>query len=90
MKFVEIGINEEVLYLAGLYISNEILPKKSIADSLHIALCIINKIEILLSWNYKHLANINKKKQINILNMKENCLNIIEIITPYEVINEEV
>lgn len=62
LKFVNIGINEEVIYLAELYLKNNILPKKSIADSLHIALCVINKIEILLSWNYKHLANINKKK----------------------------
>ncbi|MCX6148360.1 MAG: type II toxin-antitoxin system VapC family toxin [Candidatus Kapabacteria bacterium] len=89
LKFVNIGINEEVIYLAELYLKNNILPKKSIADSLHIALCVINKIEILLSWNYKHLANITKKRQINILNMSENYLNSLEITTPYEVLSNE-
>ena len=89
LKFVNFGINDEVIRIAKLYIANNILPYNSYSDSLHIALAVINEIDILLSWNYKHLANINRKKKINILNLNENYTKYLEIVTPYEVTDYE-
>ena len=45
-----------------------IIPKKKTADSLHIAYSTVFQMDILLSWNFKHLANINKEQKIIILN----------------------
>ena len=56
-------------------------------DAYHIALCIINDIDFLVSWNYKHLANIHKEKQIQIVNLQNNIINDLRIITPMEMIN---
>jgi len=76
-------------HLARLYIQNNILPPKSYADALHIALCIVNQMDMLLTWNYRHLANVNRRQKINLLNLAHNYLHPLQIITPLEVINDE-
>jgi hypothetical protein len=59
---------DEVAFLSEKYIENEIIPKKKMADSLHIAYSTIFQMDILLSWNFQHLANINKEQKVIILN----------------------
>lgn len=36
------------------------LPLKARVDSFHIAITAINNVEYLATWNFKHIANINK------------------------------
>ena len=47
------------------------------------------EIDILLSWNYKHLANINKELKILSLNIGEGYTKSFKMITPFGVIYEE-
>ena len=56
-------------------------------DAYHIAICTISNINFLVSWNYKHLANINKEKKIKILNLENNYNHELRIITPLELID---
>jgi len=88
-KFLDIGINEEVIRLAKLYLGNKILPARSYTDALHIGIATVNEADILLSWNYQHLANVNRKRKVNILNSSENYTKFLEIITPYELLDYE-
>lgn len=46
-------------------------------------------MDALLSWNYKHLANIYKKQKIFLINRDEGYLKELEMITPLEVIDDE-
>ena len=89
LHFVSIELTEDVKFLAKLYITNQIIPTKKLADALHVAISVINEMDILLSWNYKHLANINRKRQINLINSVNNYLHPLEIVTPLEVIDYE-
>ena len=59
---------DEIGLLAEKYIENGIIPAKKAADSLHVAFATLFQMDVLLSWNYKHLANINKEQKIIILN----------------------
>ena len=36
------------------------LPLKARIDSFHIAIAAINNVQYLATWNFKHIANINK------------------------------
>ena len=56
-------------------------------DAYHIAVSIFNGIDFLVSWNYKHLANVHKENQIKIVNLRNNINNNLRIITPMEMIN---
>ncbi len=88
IKFIENIDSEEVLFLAKEYLNNNILPRNSEADALHVAISTINQIDILLSWNFKHLANYQRKKKIQIVNLQNNYTYPIDILTPMEVLNE--
>ena len=76
---------DEIKYLANLYITEKIIPHKKIEDALHIAFAVVNEIDILLSWNFKHLANIKKEKQVQLLNQKYGYNYPFRILTPLEV-----
>jgi predicted nucleic acid-binding protein len=87
--FVDEQQSTEIIRLADLYLKNGILPVKSKADAFHIAICVVNQMDILLTWNYKHLANINRKHKITQVNIENHYLHPLEIITPFEVIDDE-
>jgi hypothetical protein len=55
---------------------------------LHVAVATFNEIDFLLSWNYKHLANVNKEKQFEIVNLKNGYLKSPRLCTPMELFNE--
>jgi len=80
---------EEIENLAYIYLDKKIIPKKKIEDALHIAICSVFNIDILLSWNYRHMANVNKESKIISANIAEGYNKQLRIITPMEVIYEE-
>lgn len=80
---------DEVKYLANLYIVEKVIPLRKIEDALHIAYAVVNEVDILLSWNFKHLANIKKEKLVQLLNQKYGYNYPFRILTPLEVDYEE-
>jgi predicted nucleic acid-binding protein len=81
--------NEEIDEIAKNYILNKIIPENKIEDSLHVAYATYYEIDILLSWNFKHLANIKKEQKILIENMKMGYNYPLRLLSPLEVQNEE-
>ena len=55
---------EEIGLLAQNYLDNGIMPPKKLFDALHVAFCVVSKIDYLVSWNFKHLANINRERRV--------------------------
>lgn len=61
----------EIIRLADQYIVGGVLNEKSYADCLHIAFAVVYNCDIIVSWNFRHLANyktINKVKVVNVMN----------------------
>jgi hypothetical protein len=56
-------MTDEIKRLAKLYVNEGIIPAKKDDDALHIAYSTFYEMDILLSWNYKHLANIFKRRK---------------------------
>ena len=81
--------NEKAEELASKYIEGEIIPIKKIEDAQHIALATIERMDILLSWNFKHLANVNKREKVKLLNEKEGYFYPLDLLTPLEVMYED-
>ncbi len=52
-------INEEVKDLSERYIINGAIPKSKPADALHAAISAVFEMDALISWNFKHLANLS-------------------------------
>lgn len=89
INLISIKDESDVENLANLYIKEKIIPKKKKEDALHIAISTIYNCDILLSWNFKHVANIKKQIAVNAVNNKEGFLKKINLLSPLEVECEE-
>ena len=67
--FHYIELTEDVKQLALRYISENVLGQASENDAFHIALASLNRIDCLISWNFKHIVNFNKIRMFNAINM---------------------
>ncbi|MEX0823631.1 MAG: hypothetical protein WD008_04535, partial [Balneolaceae bacterium] len=50
-----IELSEEAIFLGEQYIKEEIVGKASRADCFHIAIATLQKVDLLVSWNFKHI-----------------------------------
>ena len=87
-KFVRVELTEEAIKLADTYISEKVVGKTSVEDCRHIALATINKVDVLASWNFKHIVNLDRIKGYNSVNLKLGY-QMIEIRSPKDLINYE-
>lgn len=74
--------------LAAVYVKEKIIPEKKLEDAQHIAIATCNQIDLLLSWNFKHLSNIQKQLGVKIINEKEGYFYPLILTNPMEVVYE--
>jgi hypothetical protein len=60
-------------------------PIKKISDAFHVAYSTIFEMDILLSLNFKHLANANKEKKILIVNKTHGYNYPFRLANPLEI-----
>ena len=82
-NFVIYSVNEEVVNLANLYLNRRILTKKFTEDAIHIAVATVKEVDVLVSWNFKHIVNLHRIHLFNSINY-ENGYKMIEIRSPKE------
>ncbi|HUI05774.1 MAG TPA: hypothetical protein VL486_02090 [Verrucomicrobiae bacterium] len=80
-----LDIDAEARGLAEAYLRKGILPPRFSNDALHVAVAVCHRMDVIVSWNMKHLANMRPVDQINRLNLKYGFPSI-RIHTPAEVI----
>jgi predicted nucleic acid-binding protein len=80
--------NEEIEQIVEVYLVNYLMPSTDIRDAVHLAFASFYKIDYLLTWNIRHLANVRKREHIRFINTQLR-LSIPEIITPLELLLEE-
>jgi predicted nucleic acid-binding protein len=88
IDYEKFEIEQEMEDLAKKYLKNNIVTKKYYDDALHIAIATVIGVDVLVSWNFKHIVNLDKIKKFNSVNLNENY-HILEIRTPKEMINYE-
>ncbi len=81
-----IRLTQEASELADQYITAKVVGQTSRADCQHIAMATLAKADILISWNFKHIVNLDKIRGYNGINYQLGH-NMIEIRTPKEIIN---
>lgn len=82
---VNVFVNDEAIKLAKLYITEGALTNKSYNDALHIAVATINNADVLASWNFKHIVNLDRIRLYNSINLRFGY-RLIEIRTPREIL----
>lgn len=79
----KIKFTPEVKELTEIYIKEGIILKKYENDAIHIALTTVYSIDILISWNFKHIVKRKTRIGVNLINLKEGYKSI-EILAPPE------
>ena len=85
-EFVE--ITEEINQLAEQYVEEKVVGETSIDDCRHIACATINKVDFLVSWNFKHIVNVFRIRGYNAVNLKNGHIQL-DIRSPKEIIKKE-
>lgn len=85
-KQIEIvELTGEAKILADRYVAERVVGATSKADCQHIAIATINKVDVLVSWNFKHIVNLKRIRGYNSVNLKHNYP-MLEIRTPKEIL----
>ena len=81
-------VNDEILTLASKYITERVVGQTSFDDCIHIAAATIHKVDILVSWNFKHIVNVYRIRGYNSINIRSNYQSL-EIRSPKEILEYE-
>lgn len=81
-------IDTKVTELLQHFNKAKILGSKFERDMTHIALATVNEVDVLVSWNFRHIVHFDKIRQFNTVSKKAGY-NPIEIYSPREVTNYE-
>ncbi|MCY4467491.1 MAG: type II toxin-antitoxin system VapC family toxin [Thiotrichales bacterium] len=82
-----LDIDQPVIETVSAYISHQLMPANPTGDALHLAIASTHKIDFLLTWNCRHLANANKFAHIRRVNGILGLF-VPSLITPLELIGE--
>jgi predicted nucleic acid-binding protein len=80
-----VPLTEQAINLANHYIKEGAVAERSLSDARHVAIATIERVNVLISWNFKHLVNIDRINLLNSVNIKFGYP-ILEIRSPKEVI----
>lgn len=80
-----VSLNEESIALANAYIEEGAVVEKSLSDARHIAIATVERVDVLVSWNFKHIVNINRIHLLNSVNLKLGYP-LLDIRSPKEVL----
>jgi hypothetical protein len=83
-EYVE--LTEEASELANRYIEEQVLSRSKRVDAQHIAIATLARVDVLVSWNFRHIVNLDRIRGYNSVNMRYGYP-LIEIRTPREVIS---
>ena len=79
-----LALSQEAEELAAAYIVEGVIGASMRADALHIALASVARVDVLVSWNFKHIVNLKRIHAYNAVNLKRGYP-LLEIRTPREV-----
>lgn len=53
-----------------------------------LAIATLNDINVVVSWNFRHMVNVERKRRIDSVNLREG-VPLIDIVSPWEVSDEK-
>jgi hypothetical protein len=79
-----VSVSPEALRLVSAYEREGILPPRFRNDMLHIGLATLARVDVLVSWNFRHIVRLDRIRAFNAVN-HEHGLGTLNIYSPREV-----
>ena len=86
---VELHVSQDVRDLADRYIEKKIVPEKKYEDSLHVAVASVEELDAVVTWNFRHMANLRRAELFHSVNVECGYYKKLELVTPLEVMYDE-
>jgi len=83
-----VAVTPEALHLGQMYIDEKVVGQTSIDDCIHIAIATLSKVDVLVSWNFKHIVNVYRIRGYNSVNLRFGY-STIDIRSPKEIVGNE-
>lgn len=86
LPIVLVRVDEDAVSLVQRYIERSVLGQRFLNDMLHIALATIAEVDVLVSWNFRHIVRLDKIRLFNAVNLEQGY-KPLTIYSPREVIS---
>ena len=67
IEYITSRITKEMVDYADRLTEKGVLPAKSRDDCLHVACAVVNKCDMLLSWNFKHMVRVKTIDSVKVV-----------------------
>ena len=81
-----IQVDADAISLVQRYTERSVLGQRFLNDMLHIALATIAEVDVLVSWNFRHIVRLDKIRLFNAVNLEQGYKSLT-IYSPREVIS---
>jgi len=84
-KLPLLEVTDESVEFAKFLVTETPFPENAVIDALHVSIACVHRMDFILTWNFKHIANASIRSKLEILaNSKELKLPVIS--TPEELL----
>lgn len=77
-------VSAEMVRLAKVIHQANLVPANKLDDATHLAIAAVEGIDVVVSWNFKHMVNLKMRQSLPIVLAQERYLRQYQIISPYE------
>jgi hypothetical protein len=84
LPLTDLVISNEAEGLAEAYVIGGAIPRRFEDDALHVALAVCHHLDVVVTWNMRHLAKPSKVARINAINAQRGYP-LIRVETPKQV-----
>lgn len=71
------------------YMEHKLMPQDATGDAAHLAMASLARVDFLVTWNLRHLANVHKLHHAEVLNARLK-LPTPQMVTPYSLLEENI
>jgi hypothetical protein len=83
----DVELTSEAEALAEKYVAAGGVGSSQLVDAQHIAIATLARVDVLLSWNFKHVINLRRIHGFNSVNLREG-LPVLEMRSPLEIADD--
>jgi len=83
-----LALTPEADELARSYLAEGVVGASMLIDAQHIAIASVSKVDVLVSWNFKHIVNLQRIHGYNAVNLRHGYP-LLEIRSPREVLGDD-
>jgi len=81
----ELEVSDDATRLSQAYLRAGVLTEKYADDALHVALATVARVDVVVSWNFRHMVNPARVRAFNGVNIAWGY-GVVTIMTPAEIV----